>query len=144
MRSVGRHGRPRPLRYELPSIVQRHVTVLPAEDNDVVQCRVIGDAGAFTRWRRLSRTQLSPIATNTKPFPCAVLVYTTASTAEENHCMQVWIECSGAGVHTGRLSWRSFQSPCRAVVGPGIDRINGSETTKQNYLASASICRHGC
>ena len=57
--------------------------ILSSEDDDVTQGDIVGDACPFTRSRRLSGNQLLPIGTGS--CPCAVLVHTAASAAEENY-----------------------------------------------------------
>src|SRR5437667_101908 len=58
--------------------------------------RVISHSCPFTRRRPSRSSQLLPIGS--RPFPCCVLVYATASAAEQNHRVQVRIERSRGGV----------------------------------------------
>src|SRR5438874_10434883 len=134
----------RALRHEFPGVVQWGLAVLSAKENHVAQCGQMDHACTFARWRRLRRKHLFPIATRRKPSPCSVLVYATASAAENNHCVDAGIESGRGCVHQRRLSYRRLQSPCVTTISPGVVRIDVAETTKQHDLIDSRICGDRC
>src|SRR4051794_20025081 len=87
------------LRDQFPGVVQHCFIALATENDHMTQRGKIPHPRPPPRWRRLRHTQLFQKPTTPYPSQFAVLVYAAAPPAEENHCLQLWIECGGTAVH---------------------------------------------
>jgi hypothetical protein len=76
-----------------------HVVILTAEEDHMVQGRVVGHASTFACGRRVRRRHKCPRGGNLIPSPRRVLVFTAASTSKENYALQPWIESGRSGIH---------------------------------------------